>query len=77
MVAKLLRGNMGLLNEMAAEIVGVARTDHPEIARPKPVRAWDGTVTHLGHVYQDVAAGSINTDHQHPAPAQTTGQVAA
>ena len=76
-VAKLLRGNLGLLHEMAAEIVGVARTDHPELARPKPVRAWDGKVTHLGHVYQAVGAGRINADEKDPASAQTTGQVAA
>ena len=69
-VAKLLRGNLGLLHEMAAEIVGVARTDHPELARPKPVRAWDGKVTHLGHVYQAVGAGRTNQDENEPASAR-------
>ena len=76
-VAKLLRGNLGLLHEMAAEIVGVARTDHPELARPKPVRAWDGKVIHLGHVYQAVGAGRMNPDEKDPASAETAGQVAA
>ena len=76
-VARLLRGNLEVLHEMAAEIVGVARTDHPELARPKPVRAWDGHVTHLGHVYQAVGAAPINPDQKHPADGQNVGQVAA
>jgi hypothetical protein len=61
---------------MAAEIVGVARTDHPELTRPKPVRAWDGKVIHLGHVYQAVGAGRMNPDEKDPS-AETAGQVAA
>lgn len=69
-VAKLLRGNLEVLHEMAAEIVGVARTDHPGLARPKPVGAWDGKVTHLGHVYQAVGAGQIGA-------ADTAGRLAA
>jgi hypothetical protein len=76
-VAKLLRGNLGLLHEMAAEIVGVARTDHPELTRPKPVRAWDGKVIHLGHVYQAVGAGRMNLDEKDPTSADILGQAAA
>lgn len=76
-VAKLLRGNLGLLHEMAAEIVGVARTDHPELARPKPVRAWDGKVVHLDHVYQAVGAGGMGVDEKDPASGETAGRLAA
>ena len=63
-VANLLRGNLGLMHEIAAEIVGVAQTDHPELARPKPVRAWDGTVAHFGHVYETVGVGGMGTDEK-------------
>ena len=66
-----------VLHEMAAEIVGVARTDHPELARPKPVHAWDGKVTHLGHVYQTVGAGRTGVADNDPAPADTAGPLAA
>ena len=76
-VAKLLRGNLEVLHEMAAEIVGVARTDHPELARPKPVHAWHGKVTHLGHVYQTVGAGRTGAADNDPAPADTAGPLAA
>jgi flavin-dependent dehydrogenase len=76
-VAKLLRGNLDRLHEMAAEIVGVARTDHPELARPKPVRAWDGNVVHLGRVYQAVDAGRMGVDEMDPAPAEIVGRLAA
>ena len=76
-VAKLLRGNLGLLHEMAAEIVGVARTDHPELTRPKPVRAWDGNVIHLGHVYQAVGAGRMGATANDPATAEAAGRLAA
>jgi flavin-dependent dehydrogenase len=76
-VAKLLRVNLEVLHEMAAEIVGVARTDHPELARPKPVRAWDGKVTHLGHVYQAVGAGQIGAADKTPASANTARRLAA
>jgi flavin-dependent dehydrogenase len=76
-VAKLLRENLGLMHEMAAEIVGVARTDHPELARPKPVRAWDGKVVHLGHVYEAVGAGRMGAHKKDPASAETAGRLAA
>jgi flavin-dependent dehydrogenase len=76
-VAKLLRVNLGVLHEMAAEIVGVARTDHPGLARPKPVRAWDGKVTHLGHVYQAVGAGPMGVTEKDPASADIVGPLAA
>src|SRR5262249_59291095 len=70
-VTKLLRGNLTLMHEMAAEIVGIARTDHPELARPKPVHPWNGTVNHLGHVYQTIHAGHTDTHHTH----QTTPDI--
>jgi flavin-dependent dehydrogenase len=76
-VATLLRGNLGLLHEMAAEIVGVARTDHPELARPKPVRAWEGKVVHLGHVYEAVGAGRMGVAEKDPAYAEIVGRLAA
>lgn len=76
-VAKLLRGNLGPLHEMAAEIVGVARTDHPELARPKPVRAWDGRVIHLGHVFDAVGAGHVGAERKDPASAETVGRLVA
>ena len=76
-VAKLLRGNLGVLHEMAAEIVGIARTDHPELARPKPVRAWDGEVGHLGRVYEAVNAGHMGVDEMDPAPAEIVGRLSA
>ena len=75
-MAKLLRGNLGLLHEMAAEIVGVARTDHPALARPKPVRAWDGKVVHLGHVYAAVGAGRMGVDQRGPASAEPVERAA-
>ncbi len=74
-VAKLLRGNLGLMHEMAAEIVGVAQLDHPELTRPKPVQEWDGRVTHLGHVYRAVGAGGMGASK--PASTETAGRLAA
>jgi len=76
-VAKLLRGNLGVLQEMAAEIVGVARTDHPELARPKPVHAWNGQVVHLGRVYEAVDAGRSGVEEMDPAPAEILGRLSA
>ena len=76
-VAKLLRGHLGLLHEMAAEIVGVARTDHPELARPKPVQEWDGKVVHLGLVYEAVGAGSMYRDKKTSAATEAAGRLAA
>jgi hypothetical protein len=76
-VAKLLRGNMVALHEMAAEIVGVARSEHPELARPKPVREWDGTVVHLGHVYDVVGAGGMGVHEKGHASTETVGGLAA
>ncbi len=76
-VAKLLRGNLALMHEIAAEIVGVAQLDHPELARPKPVQDWDGAVTHLGHVYRAVGAGGMAADEQGPTSARISGRLAA
>ena len=77
-VAKLLRGHLGQLHDMAAEIVGVAQLDNPGLARPKPVHAWDGKVVHLGHVYQAVGAGGMGVKMaKNPASAESIGRLAA
>lgn len=76
-VAKLLRGNLDLMSEIAAEIVGVARKEHPELARPKPVHEWDGKVAHFGKVYEIVDAGGLGAKQKDPAPAETAGRMAA
>lgn len=76
-VTHLLRGNLTLLHEIAAEIVGIARTDHPQLTRPTPVHPWHGHITHLGHLYQAIGAGPTPTHHQHPTPTHTNRPLAA
>jgi len=57
-VANRLRDNIDVLGRIAAEIVGVARADHPSLAPGMAGRPRPGTEGHLSTAYQALGLGA-------------------